>query len=68
MRLRRWRRKVEDVVKQSGKRGHATNMDAPSISEEIGKLLDQRAEALARDPNQRKYILQEIAARHNVKL
>ncbi|HSS84701.1 MAG TPA: hypothetical protein VLL30_13115 [Reyranella sp.] len=48
-------------MKQSGKRGQATNTDAPSISEEIGKLLDQRAEALAR-------VIRISAARHNVKL
>jgi hypothetical protein len=39
-----------------------------SIPEEIGKLLDERAAALARTPTQRKYTLEEIAARHNVRL
>jgi putative addiction module component (TIGR02574 family) len=43
-------------------------LDAASVSEEVGKLLDERAEALARDPNQKKLTLQEIAARNNVKL
>ena len=41
---------------------------AAPISEEIGTLLDERADALARDPKQRKFTLEEIAARHNVKL
>jgi hypothetical protein len=39
-------------VKQSGKREQGTKTDVPLISEEIGKLLDERVEALARDPNQ----------------
>jgi len=39
-----------------------------SVSEEVGKLLDERAEALARDPNQKKLTLRKIAARNNVKL
>jgi hypothetical protein len=43
-------------------------LDAAPISEELGKLLDERAAALARDPNQKKYTLQEIAARRSVKL
>jgi putative addiction module component (TIGR02574 family) len=43
-------------------------LDTPPLSEEVGKLLDERAEALARDPDQKKFTLQEIAARNNVKL
>jgi putative addiction module component (TIGR02574 family) len=43
-------------------------LDAASVSEEVGKLLDERAETLARDPNQGKLTLQEIAARNDVKL
>ena len=38
------------------------------ISEEVGALLDRRAAALASDPGQRTFTLQEIAERHNVKL
>jgi len=45
-----------------------SELDAGPIPQEIGKMLDDRAEALARDPNQKKYSLQEIAARRNVKL
>ncbi len=45
-----------------------SELDAAPISEEVGKLLDERAAALARDPKQKKYTLQEIAARRNVKL
>jgi putative addiction module component (TIGR02574 family) len=45
-----------------------SELDAAPVSDEIGKLLDERAAALARDPNQKKYTLQEIAARRNVKL
>jgi putative addiction module component (TIGR02574 family) len=40
-----------------------SELDAAPISEEVGKLLDERAAALARDPKQKKYTLQEIAAR-----
>jgi putative addiction module component (TIGR02574 family) len=43
-------------------------LDAAPVSEEVGKLLDERAEALARDPAQKKFTLQEIAGRNNVKL
>lgn len=45
-----------------------SELDAGPIPEEIGKMLDERADALARDPNPKKYTLQEIAARRNVKL
>jgi len=45
-----------------------SELDAGPIPQEIGKMLNDRAEALARDPNQKKYSLQEIAARRNVKL
>ena len=45
-----------------------SELDAAPVSEEVGRLLDQRAEALVRDPNQKKLTLQEIAARNNVKL
>ncbi len=45
-----------------------SELDAGPIPEEIGKMLDKRADALARDANQKKYTLQEIAARRNVKL
>lgn len=45
-----------------------SELDAGPISEEIAKMLDKRADALARDPNQKKHTLQEIAARRNVKL
>jgi len=45
-----------------------SELDAAPISEEVGKLLDERTAALARDPEQKKYTLQEIAARRNVKL
>ena len=43
-----------------------SELDAAPVSEEVGRLLDERAEALARDPNQKKYTLREIAARRNV--
>jgi len=43
-------------------------LDAAPVSEEVGKLLDERAEALARNPAQKKFTLQEIAGRNNVKL
>ncbi len=45
-----------------------SELDAGPIPEETGKMLDERADALARDLNQKKYTLQEIAARRNVKL
>ena len=45
-----------------------SELSAGSVSEDVGKLLDERAAALARDPDQKKYTLREIAARHNVKL
>jgi len=45
-----------------------SELDAGPIPEETGKVLDERADALARDPNQKKFTLQEIAARRNVKL
>jgi putative addiction module component (TIGR02574 family) len=45
-----------------------SELDAAPISEEVSKLLDERAAILARDPEQKKYTLQEIAARRNVKL
>ena len=38
-----------------------SELDAAPISEEVGKLLDERAAALARDPKQKRYTLQEIA-------
>jgi hypothetical protein len=41
-------------------------VDAPT-TEEIGRLLDERA-ALARDPKRKKFTLKQIAARHNVRL
>lgn len=45
-----------------------SELAAVPVSEEVGALLDQRAAALASDPDQRKFTLQEIAGRHNVKL
>ncbi len=45
-----------------------SELAAVPVSEEVGALLDRRAAALASDPNQRKFKLQEIAERHNVKL
>ena len=45
-----------------------SEVPAEPISEDIGTLLDERVAALARDPKQRKFTLEEIAARHNVKL
>lgn len=45
-----------------------SELDAAPVSGEVGKLLDERAEALARDPTQRKFTLEEIASRRNVKL
>ena len=45
-----------------------SELNALPISDDVGKLLDQRAEALARDPHQRKFTLEEIAARNNIKL
>jgi putative addiction module component (TIGR02574 family) len=45
-----------------------SELDAAPISDDVGKLLDERAEALARDPNQKKYTLREIVERRNVKL
>jgi putative addiction module component (TIGR02574 family) len=45
-----------------------SELDAAPISDDVGKLLDERAEALAREPNQKKYTLREIAERRNVKL
>lgn len=45
-----------------------SELDALPISDDVGKLLDQRAEALVRDPHQRKFTLEEIAARNNIKL
>ena len=44
-----------------------SELNAQPMSEELGRLLDDRA-ALARDPKQKKYTLKQIAARHNVKL
>jgi putative addiction module component (TIGR02574 family) len=45
-----------------------SELDGLPIPDDVGKLLDQRAEALARDPSQRKFTLEEIAARANIKL
>ena len=45
-----------------------SELAAVPVSEEVGVLLDRRAAALAKDPDQRKFTLQEIAGRHNVKL
>lgn len=45
-----------------------SELDAAPVSAEVGELLDERAEALARDPAQKKFTLKEIAARNNVKL
>ncbi len=45
-----------------------SELDAGPVSVEVGELLDERAEALARDPGQKKFTLKEIAARNNVKL
>jgi putative addiction module component (TIGR02574 family) len=45
-----------------------SELDAAPVSEEVGRLLDRRAETLARDPTQKKFTLEEIAARRNVKL
>jgi putative addiction module component (TIGR02574 family) len=45
-----------------------SELAATPVSDEVGELLDRRAAALARDPHQKTYTLQQIAARHNVKL
>ncbi|OFW97920.1 MAG: hypothetical protein A3D94_04590 [Alphaproteobacteria bacterium RIFCSPHIGHO2_12_FULL_66_14] len=45
-----------------------SELDGGTVSAELGELLDKRAEALARDPAQKKFTLKEIAARNNVKL
>ena len=45
-----------------------SELAAAPLSEEAGTLLDRRAAALASDPKQRKFTLQEIAERRNVKL
>ena len=44
-----------------------SELDAAPITEEVGRLLDERA-ALARDPKRKKFTLKQIAARHNVRL
>ena len=44
-----------------------SELDATPITKEIGSLLDERAK-LVRDPKRKKYSLEEIAARHNVRL
>jgi len=43
-----------------------SELDAAPVTEEVGRLLDERA-ALARDPKRKKFTLKQIAARHNVK-
>lgn len=45
-----------------------SELDSLPVPDDVGELLDQRAEELARDPNQRKFTLEEIAARNNIKL
>jgi putative addiction module component (TIGR02574 family) len=45
-----------------------SELGAGPISDDVGKLLDSRAEVLASAPNQKKITLHEIAARHKVKL
>ena len=45
-----------------------SELAAVPVSQEVGVLLDRRAAALAKDPDQRKFTLQEIAGRHNVRL
>ncbi len=45
-----------------------SELAAAPISDEVGALLDRRAAALASNPNQTKFTLQEIAERRNVKL
>jgi putative addiction module component (TIGR02574 family) len=45
-----------------------SELDEAPVSDEVGQLLDDRAKALARDPNQKKYTLKEIAARLNARL
>ena len=44
-----------------------SELDAAPVTEEVGRLLDERA-ALASDPKRQKLTLKQIAARHNVKL
>jgi putative addiction module component (TIGR02574 family) len=44
-----------------------SELNGQPISEELGKLLDERA-VLASDPKRKRYTLKQIAARHNVKL
>jgi putative addiction module component (TIGR02574 family) len=44
-----------------------SELDALPIPEDVGKLLDQRTEALARDPGQKKFTLEEIAASYTFK-
>ena len=44
-----------------------SELAAAPVTEEVGRLLDERA-ALARDPKRKKFTLRQIAARHNVKL
>ena len=45
-----------------------SELDAASVSEDVGKHLDMRMAALDGDPNQKKSTLKEIAARLNVRL
>lgn len=52
---------IDDLWDRTG-----SEVDAAPLPEEVGRLLDERVETLARDPDQKKFTLQEIAARHSV--
>ena len=47
--------------------GIESELDALPVTEEVGRMIDERA-ALARDPKRKKFSLKQIAARHNVRL
>jgi hypothetical protein len=52
----------------TSKRGfNDTELNAPPVTDELGRLLDERA-ARARDPKGEKFTLKQIATRHNVTL
>lgn len=55
------------LSKEKSKPGIDDEFGAASVSEEVAALLDRRAVALAGDPNQKKFTLQEIFDRNNIK-
>ena len=55
------------LMKKLSKRIVESELYSAPITEEVGRLLDERA-ALASDPKRQKLTLKQIAARHNVKL